>query len=105
FTVTLFLPTDGPPPSFATLTDRAAVHRFFTAEFADAVPLIPDLLNDFMRHPTGQLGTLRLQRWHLDGDAVLIGDAAHAMVPFHGQGMNCAFEDCIALDRCLGEHG
>ncbi len=104
FTVTLFLPNDGPHPSFATLADRDAVQAFFADDFADAVPLMPALLDDFMQHPTGQLGTLRLQRWHLDGRAVLLGDAAHAMVPFHGQGMNCAFEDCIALERCLVEH-
>jgi kynurenine 3-monooxygenase len=105
FTVTLFLPNDGPHPSFATLADREAVAAFFGADFADAVPLMPDLLDDFMRNPVGQLGTLTLERWHVDGRAVLIGDAAHAMVPFHGQGMNCAFEDCLALDRCIARHG
>jgi kynurenine 3-monooxygenase len=104
FTVTLFLPSDGVHPSFATLTDRAAVARFFDAQFADAVPLMPDFLDDFLANPIGQLGTLRLQRWHLEGRAVLLGDAAHAMVPFHGQGMNCAFEDCLALDRLLDCH-
>jgi kynurenine 3-monooxygenase len=105
FTVTLFLPNDGPHPSFATLADRTSVAAFFDQDFADAVPLVPDLLEDFMRNPVGQLGTLRLDRWHLDGRAVLLGDAAHAMVPFHGQGMNCAFEDCLALDRCLADTG
>src|SRR5690606_40702501 len=54
-------------------------------------------LHDFEANPTGNLATLYLDRWHLDGRAVLLGDAAHAMVPFHGQGMNCAFEDCVAL--------
>jgi kynurenine 3-monooxygenase len=105
FTVTLFLPNEGPHPSFATLPDREAVAAFFAREFPDAVPLMPDLLDDFMRNPVGQLGTLSLTRWHLDGRAVLLGDAAHAMVPFHGQGMNCAFEDCLALDRLLDCHG
>jgi kynurenine 3-monooxygenase len=104
FTVTLFLPNEGPHPSFATLTDRAAVQRFFAADFADAVPLMPALLDDFAGNPTGQLGTLRLAHWRLGGHALLLGDAAHAMVPFHGQGMNCAFEDCLALDRCLAAH-
>ena len=61
------------------------------------VPLIPDLEADFEHNPIGLLATLYLDRWHLDGRAVLLGDAAHAMVPFHGQGMNCAFEDCVAL--------
>jgi len=61
------------------------------------VPLIPMLEQDYDRNPVGTLGTLYLDRWHLDSRAVLLGDAAHAMVPFHGQGMNCAFEDCVAL--------
>ncbi|MFA7443551.1 MAG: NAD(P)/FAD-dependent oxidoreductase, partial [Lysobacteraceae bacterium] len=97
FTVTLFLPVDGPHPSFATLGSPEAVRDFFDRRFADAVPLIPELEADFFGNPLGQLGTLYLDRWHLGGRAVLLGDAAHAMVPFHGQGMNCAFEDCIAL--------
>jgi kynurenine 3-monooxygenase len=103
FTVTLFLPNEGPHPSFATLADRDTVAAFFADDFADAVPLMPTLLDDFARNPVGQLGTLRLSRWRLDERAVLLGDAAHAMVPFHGQGMNCAFEDCLALDRRLAD--
>ncbi len=104
FTVTLFLPNEGPHPSFATLTDPAAVARFFDTDFADAVPLLPELQQDFRANPVGQLGTLRLARWHLDRRAVVLGDAAHAMVPFHGQGMNCAFEDCVALDQAIAGH-
>lgn len=96
FTVTLFLPNEG-DPSFATLPDLAAAKAFFQRDFADALPLMPDFDNDWIDHPTGTLATLYLDRWHLDGRAVLLGDAAHAMVPFHGQGMNCAFEDCLAL--------
>lgn len=104
FTVTVFLPQDGPHPSFATLPDRAAVQSLFAERFADALPHIPQLLDDWFANPLGQLGTLRLARWHLDDRAVLLGDAAHAMVPFHGQGMNCAFEDCVALaDRLEAE--
>jgi kynurenine 3-monooxygenase len=103
FTVTLFLPNEGPHPSFATVADRDAAAALFARDFADAVPHIPDLLEDFERHPTGLLGTLRLERWHLDGQALLLGDAAHAIVPFHGQGMNCAFEDCIELDALLAD--
>ena len=98
FTVTLFLPNEG-DPSFATLPDLAAARAFFARDFADALPLIPDFDRDWIDHPTGVLATLYLDSWHLDGRAVLIGDAAHAMVPFHGQGMNCAFEDCVALAR------
>ncbi|MGQ0799859.1 MAG: FAD-dependent oxidoreductase [Pseudomarimonas sp.] len=109
FTVTLFLPNDGGEsntagPSFADLTNDAEVAAFFARDFADAVPLMPELLHDFSHNPLGQLGTLRLSRWHLDGRAVLLGDAAHAMVPFHGQGMNCAFEDCVALAEAIDKH-
>jgi kynurenine 3-monooxygenase len=100
FTVTLFLPSQG-DPSFATLPDLAAARDFFARDFADALPLLPAFDADWTNNPIGGLGTLRLQRWHLDGRAVLLGDAAHAMVPFHGQGMNCAFEDCVALDECI----
>ncbi|TYT23728.1 FAD-dependent monooxygenase [Luteimonas viscosa] len=97
FTVTLFMPHEGAYPSFATVPDGDAARILFKEQFADAVPLIPRLEDDFEANPTGTLGTLYLDRWHLDGKAVLVGDAAHAMVPFHGQGMNCAFEDCVAL--------
>jgi kynurenine 3-monooxygenase len=96
FTVTLFLPSDG-DPSFATVRTGAEARAFFERDFADAVPLIPNLESDFDRNPIGVLATLHLDRWRVDDRAVLLGDAAHAMVPFHGQGMNCAFEDCVAL--------
>ncbi len=98
FTVTLFLPMEG-EPGFDTLPDLAAARAFFERNFADALPLVPEFEADWTNNPVSGLGTLYLQRWHLDGRAVLLGDAAHAMVPFHGQGMNCAFEDCLALDR------
>lgn len=100
FTVTLFLPNEG-EPSFATVRTGADARVLFERDFADAMPLIPNLERDFERNPTGLLATLYLDRWHLDGRAVLVGDAAHAMVPFHGQGMNCAFEDCVALAEHL----
>ena len=96
FTVTLFLPNEG-DPSFATVKNGADARALFERDFADALPLIPSLERDFEQNPTGLLATLYLDNWHLDGRAVLLGDAAHAMVPFHGQGMNCAFEDCVAL--------
>jgi kynurenine 3-monooxygenase len=100
FTVTLFLPNEG-DPSFATLPDVAAARRFFERDFPDALPLIPEFDQDFHANPVGLLGTLRLARWH-HGSTVLVGDAAHAMVPFHGQGMNCAFEDCVELAELAG---
>ena len=103
FTVTLFLPNEG-DPSFATVRNGAEAEALFRRDFADALPLIPNLRADWEQHPPGLLGTLYLERWHQRGKAVLIGDAAHAMVPFHGQGMNCAFEDCVVLARCLAEH-
>jgi kynurenine 3-monooxygenase len=103
FTVTLFLPNEG-EPSFATVKNGADARALFERDFADAVPLIPKLERDFEQNPTGLLATLYLDNWHIDGRAVLLGDAAHAMVPFHGQGMNCAFEDCVALAEHLARH-
>jgi len=103
FTVTLFLPNEG-RPSFATVNSGAEAEALFARDFPDALPLIPRLREDWEAHPPGLLGTLYLDRWHLGGRAVLVGDAAHAMVPFHGQGMNCAFEDCVALADALDAH-
>ncbi|NLB14144.1 MAG: FAD-dependent monooxygenase [Gammaproteobacteria bacterium] len=98
FTVTLFLPNEG-EPGFDTVHDAASVRTLFERDFPDALAQMPTLEADFLAHPTGLLATLYLDRWHLEGEAVLLGDAAHPMVPFHGQGMNCAFEDCVALMR------
>ena len=103
FTVTLFLPNDGPHPSFATLPDAAAARILFEQQFPDALALMPDFDDDWNGHPTGQLATLYLDHWHLDGRALLLGDAAHAIVPFHGQGMNAGFEDAAELARLLQE--
>ncbi|HTA63972.1 MAG TPA: FAD-dependent monooxygenase [Xanthomonadaceae bacterium] len=105
FTVTLFLPlhAEGSAPGFDELPDTAAARAMFARDFDDALALIPDFDADWSGNPIGTLGTLSLERWHLGGEAVLIGDAAHAMVPFHGQGMNCAFEDCVALARHIAE--
>ncbi len=100
FTATLFLPQSG-PASFATITSEPDVRQFFEIQFPDVLPLIPNLAADFMTHPTGELGTLRCRPWHRGGTVMLLGDAVHAIVPFHGQGMNCAFEDCSALNRYL----
>lgn len=101
FTVTLFLPLTGPTDSFQALTDSAAVDDFFARQFPDFVPLVPDLTSQFLAHPTGHLATIRTTGWSLDDAAVLVGDAAHAILPFHGQGMNLAFESCRILDRML----
>jgi kynurenine 3-monooxygenase len=99
FTGTLFWPFEG-PHSFAALKIEAEVVAFFREHFPDAVPLIPDLGQQFLSNPTGSLVTIRCWPWHL-GRAVLVGDACHAVVPFLGQGMNAAFEDCAVLHRCL----
>ena len=104
FTVTLFLPHEG-DPSFASLATPEVVRSFFAAEFPDAAHVIHDLEGSFFANPTGILGTVRCHPWHLDGRLLLLGDAAHAIVPFHGQGMNCAFEDCLELDRCFAAAG
>jgi kynurenine 3-monooxygenase len=101
FTATLFLPAQGAHPSFATLPDAAAARAFFATDFPDLLPLIPRFDADFAGHPMGTLSTLYLDRWHLEGRALLVGDAAHAIVPFHGQGMNCGFEDTVTLTELL----
>jgi kynurenine 3-monooxygenase len=103
FTVTLFLPNDGSSPSFAGLPDAATAAAFFREDFPGLLPLIPQFVEDYDGHPVGTLSTLYLDRWHLDGRALLIGDAAHAIVPFHGQGMNCGFEDTVVLTDLLAE--
>jgi len=65
---------------------------------------MPNALAEFSAHPLGFLGTVTAQPWHVRDQATLLGDAAHAMVPFHGQGMNCCFEDCIEFDACAARH-
>lgn len=103
FTCTLFLPFVG-PNSFEGLTTREAVEEFFNAEFADAVPLIPNLVDNFFANPTGHMDTVKSYPWNVDGRALLLGDAAHAIVPFFGQGANCGFEDLTILEECIDEH-
>jgi kynurenine 3-monooxygenase len=103
FTCTLFWPFEG-PNSFAALKSAGAVLAFFREQFPNAVPLLPALAEDFLANPTGALVTIRCQPWRV-GRAVLVGDACHAVVPFLGQGMNAAFEDCAVLNQCLLETG
>jgi kynurenine 3-monooxygenase len=103
FTATLFLPQSG-HPGFDTLSSDAAVREFFVREFATAAALIPDLAAQFRNHPAGHLGTIHTDPWACGG-VLLLGDAAHAIVPFHGQGMNAAFEDCMLLDSLLASEG
>ena len=100
FTCTLFWEFEG-PRSFDTTKTDDDVRRFFQEEFTDAVPLMPNLLEDFRNNPTGSLVTVRCAPWFCRDKVCLVGDAAHAVVPFYGQGMNAAFEDCVVLDECL----
>jgi len=102
FTCTLFWEFEG-PRSFATTKTDDDIRRFFEEEFPDAVPLMPNLLDDFTNNPTGSLVTIRCVPWFYGAKVCLVGDAAHAVVPFYGQGMNAAFEDCVVLDQCLAE--
>jgi kynurenine 3-monooxygenase len=83
------------------LTDEGSLIAFFQQEFPDAVRLMPTLVDDFFNNPTGLLGMVRCWPWNVDGKVLLLGDSAHAMVPFYGQGMNCAFEDVRVLDSLI----
>ena len=103
FTATLFLPKRG-PTSFESLNDSKTIDEFLTQSFPDARELMPDAVAEFSAHAVGFLGAVCAQPWHSGATAALIGDAAHAMVPFHGQGMNCCFEDCIEFDACVARH-
>ncbi len=103
FTVTLFLPNEG-ENSFAELTTPEQLNAFFNEQFADSLPLLPSLSEDFFNNPTGHLATIRCDPWHYGNNTLLIGDAAHAIVPFHGQGMNCGFEDASVLNQILDHH-
>jgi kynurenine 3-monooxygenase len=102
FTCTLFWEFDG-PRSFATTKTDDEVQQFFDEEFPDAVALMPALLEDFQTNPTGSLVTIRCAPWCYEDKVALLGDASHAVVPFYGQGMNAAFEDCVVFDECLTE--
>jgi kynurenine 3-monooxygenase len=104
FTATLFLAREGAANSFEQLTSPAAVEEFFAREFPSARALMPDLAREFLANPQGSLGTVYTRGWHLGSEVLLLGDAAHAIVPFHGQGMNCAFEDCAELVRLMDQH-
>ena len=103
FTATLFLARGG-TDSFNSLTTPERVQSLFQSQFADAARLMPHLVEEFTAHPQGQLGTVYTQPWHIGGRILLLGDAAHAIVPFHGQGMNAAFEDCLVLDSFIDRH-
>lgn len=104
FACILFLPFEG-PDGFELLTTTASVTEFFKTRFPDAVPLMPDLADNFFGNPTGSMVTIKCSPWHVHGRALLLGDSAHAIVPFFGQGINCGFEDCTILLELLDQHG
>jgi kynurenine 3-monooxygenase len=103
FTCSFVLPFEG-EPGFSSLTTNDSVLRFFSREFPDLVSLIPDLTEQFCRNPVVNLVTTRTSMWHYGGSIALLGDAAHAVVPFYAQGMNAALEDCAVLDDCIERH-
>lgn len=98
FTCTLFFPMKG-ETSFDTLKTREQVSNFFEKTFPDAIPLMPTLLDDYFSNPTSTLIMVRCTPWNYEDKVLLLGDAAHAIVPFYGQGMNCGFEDCTVFDE------
>lgn len=104
FTCTLFLAFEG-AVSFEALQEEQAITDFFDTYFPDVPPLAPDYLQEFLHNPTGVLSTLRCDPWYVKDQLLLIGDASHAIVPFFGQGMNAAFEDCTLLNQALKTHG
>jgi kynurenine 3-monooxygenase len=104
FTVTLFMPNEG-DVSFNSINNENKLLEFFNREFPDAVALMPNLVKDYFENPTGHLATVRCDPWHYKDKALLIGDAAHAIVPFHGQGMNCGFEDVSELEAQIEKYG
>lgn len=103
FTCTLFFPFEG-DPSFKTLNNAGAVKTFFENTFSDATQLMPTLTEDFFNNPTSSLVTIKCFPWIREDKFALIGDAAHAIVPFFGQGMNCGFEDCSVLNSLIEKY-
>ncbi|MEE9207306.1 MAG: FAD-dependent monooxygenase, partial [Gemmatimonadota bacterium] len=103
YTCTLFAPFEG-ENSFASIASDGDVRAYFDAHFPDATPHMLTLIRDFRENPTSSLVTVRCGPWHQEGCVCLIGDAAHAVVPFYGQGMNASFEDCYLLSEALLAH-
>jgi kynurenine 3-monooxygenase len=103
FTCTLFFPFEG-DPSFKSLDSPEKARKFFNEVFTDASAMMPELEHDFMNNPTSSLVTVKCSPWIRNGKFALIGDAAHAIVPFFGQGMNCGFEDCHVLNQLIDKH-
>ena len=104
FTVTLFLSYDEGEYNFNNLTTKERVIEFFSKYFKDALELMPNLVDDYFENPTSPLGTVKCSPWYYKGKTILMGDAAHAIVPFYGQGMNASFEDVTEFDKCLDQN-
>jgi kynurenine 3-monooxygenase len=104
FACILFLPFEG-ADSFAGLTTPVELDQFFESRFPDAVSLMPQLAENYFANPTGAMVTIKCSPWHVEGKALLLGDAVHAIVPFFGQGLNCGFEDCSCLVELLDRDG
>ena len=101
FTVTLFLAHETGKDNFQSLNTTEKVSDYFEKEFPDAKSLMPNLVNEFFENPTGTLGTVKCYPWITYGKTLIMGDAAHAIVPFYGQGMNASFEDIVVLDKYI----
>ncbi|MEJ6793153.1 MAG: NAD(P)/FAD-dependent oxidoreductase [Lacinutrix sp.] len=104
FTVTLFLSYDEGEYNFNNLTTEETITKFFKTQFPDALALIPNITEEFFNNPTGPLGTIKCSPWHNQNKNILLGDSAHAIVPFYGQGMNASFEDVAVFDAILEAH-
>lgn len=107
FTGTLFMPhhATAQSPGFDTVQGEEAVRRFFAEQFPDVAPLVPDVVEQYLRNPQSSLVIIRCDPWQVNGRVALVGDAAHAIVPFYGEGMNAGYEDCKVLNDLLNEHG
>lgn len=103
FTCTLFFPFEG-KPSFESIKTKEDIRSFFEKQFPDAVKIMPTLIHDFEHNPVSSLITTKIAPWHYKGKNCIIGDAAHAIVPFYGQGLNAGFEDCTILDGLIEKY-
>ena len=104
FTVTLFLGNEEGVYHFKGLDSEEKINYFFKEQFPDALELIPNISEEFANNPTGALGTVKCSPWHYKNNTLIMGDAAHAVVPFYGQGMNASFEDVVVLDEILNQN-
>jgi len=104
FTCTVFAPHDG-DFALSNFDTKEKVKQLFEEQFATALPFMPTLEEDFFENPTSSLATIKCYPWHIGGQSLILGDAAHAVVPFYGQGMNASFEDCVVLDELIEQHG